>query len=145
MQMTRVSLGKTAKKNSRDMEGGLPDSSEGWLWSPLETKTSRRRIWFFYFNGCCFTFGALGTGKYYVLFFFFSWVVAKNSLEAPSSVSLHCSLGRKSCMSKCSFPTPNFRVSGLCFQDFFIEWTEVSEEVCKTGDALCITLIVPCK
>lgn len=29
MQMRRVSLGKTAKENSRDMEGGLPGSSEG--------------------------------------------------------------------------------------------------------------------
>lgn len=29
MQMTGVSLGKTAKENSGDMEGGLPDSSEG--------------------------------------------------------------------------------------------------------------------
>lgn len=29
MQMTRVLLGKTAKENSGDMEGGLPDSSEG--------------------------------------------------------------------------------------------------------------------
>lgn len=28
MQMRRVSLGKTAKENSRGMEGGLPDSSE---------------------------------------------------------------------------------------------------------------------
>lgn len=27
MQMTRVSLGKTGKENSGDMEGGLPDSS----------------------------------------------------------------------------------------------------------------------
>lgn len=44
--MRRVSLGKTAKENSRDMEGGLPDNWEGWPRSPLETKTSRRRIRF---------------------------------------------------------------------------------------------------
>lgn len=96
MQMRRVSLGKTAKENSQDMEGGLPDSREGWPRSPLETKTSRRRI----------KFSALSATSPVEL-----WVQVNMSLFFLPSYcqklfgnieicfSLHCSLGRKNWIS----------------------------------------------
>lgn len=99
--MTRVLLGKTAKENSRDMEGGLPDSSEGWPGSAVETKTSRRRVRFSAITAALPV--ELWVQVNMCLFFFSFQVIAKNYLETLWSVSVHCSLGRKNWIST-AFP-----------------------------------------
>lgn len=73
MQMTRVSLGKTAKENSRDMEGVYLTAPKDDPGVHQRRKFPEEELDFFPPFNCCFTCGALGTGKYEIFLFLLSY------------------------------------------------------------------------